>query len=206
MRQASRLTALTSKGPREGTRPNRTWTLRFARSVLPAALVSLGILVAACGNSGSPTTGRSSANTDVTQGLAAERSGQTQQAIKDFQSALTADPTDAVPYYDLGVIYQLYLKQPSQAASEYNKALLANSSYRPAIYNLAIIETASNPQGAIALYQQLLTFNPNDSNVLFNLGLLLHAQGQPTQGQADVSKAVLINPALKSRVPAGISP
>jgi tetratricopeptide (TPR) repeat protein len=169
-------------------------------------LVSLGILVAACGNSGSPTTGRSSANTDVTQGLAAERSGQTQQAIKDFQSALTADPTDAVPYYDLGVIYQLYLKQPSQAASEYNKALLANSSYRPAIYNLAIIETASNPQGAIALYQQLLTFNPNDSNVLFNLGLLLHAQGQPTQGQADVSKAVLINPALKSRVPAGISP
>jgi tetratricopeptide (TPR) repeat protein len=119
---------------------------------------------------------------------------------------LAADPTDAVPYYDLGVIYQLYLKQPSQAAAEYNKALLANSSYRPAIYNLAIIETTSNPQGAIALYQQLLTFNPNDSNVLFNLGLLLHAQGQPTQGQADVAKAVLINPALKSRVPTGITP
>jgi tetratricopeptide (TPR) repeat protein len=205
MRQASKLTALTSREPSENVGPNRTWKLKFARSVLPAALISLGILVAACGNGGSPTP-RSSANTDISQGLTAERSGQTQQAIKDFQSAITADPTDAVSYYDLGVIYQLYVKQPSQAAAEYNKALLANSSYRPAIYNLAIIETASNPQGAIALYQQLLTFNPNDSNVLFNLGLLLHAQGQPTQGQADVSKAVLINPALKNRVPAGITP
>ena len=104
------------------------------------------------------------------------------------------------------MIYQQYVKNLTESANEYNKAILASPSYKPALYNLAIVETASNPQGAISLYQQLLKLNPNDPNVLFNLGLLLHQQGQAAQGQTDVEKAVLINPALKSRVPAGITP
>ena len=48
--------------------------------------------------------------------------------------------------------------------------------------------------------------NPNDSNTLYNLGLLLINQGQSAQGETDVQKAVLINPALKNRVPPGVTP
>jgi tetratricopeptide (TPR) repeat protein len=174
--------------------------------LVPAALLALAVLSAACGG-GSPSPS-SSANSDISKGLSAESAGQTQQAISDFKAAAAANPTDPISYYDLGVIYQQYLKDPTQAASEYNKALLASSSYRPAMYNLAILETSGNPQGAISLYNQLLQSNPNDSNVLFNLGLLLHNAGQTTQAQTDISKAVLINPALKNRIPAnsGITP
>ena len=46
--------------------------------------------------------------------------------------------------------------------------------------------------------------NANDANVNFNLGLLLIAQNQPGPGHADLKKAIQINPALASRVPAGI--
>jgi tetratricopeptide (TPR) repeat protein len=170
---------------------------------IPVALVSVVAVAAACSsNSNSP---RASANASVSQGLRAESSGQPQQAINDFKAAVADDPTDPIPYYDLGVMNQQYLKDPTQAATYYNRAILADPSYRPALYNLAILESPSNPQGAISLYNELLKINPNDSNVLFNVGLLLINQGQKTQGQSDVYKAVAINPALKSRVPPGVT-
>jgi tetratricopeptide (TPR) repeat protein len=177
----------------------------FGRSaLLGAALLALALVAAACSSGGTPT---SAANSDIAHGLSAESSGHTQQAINNFTAAAKADPTNPIPYYDLGVIYQQHLKDPAKAASAYNKAILAGN-YRPAIYNLAILESSSNPLAAANLYQELLKANPNDPNALFNLGLLLHAQGQTAQGQADISKAVLINPALKNRIPAnsGITP
>jgi tetratricopeptide (TPR) repeat protein len=175
-------------------------------SLVPAALLSLSIIASACGE-GSPSP-TATANSDISQGLSAKAAGRLPQAIDDFNAAAAANPTDPIPYYDLGVMYQLVENNPAQAASEYDKALLADASYKPALYNLAILETPSNPAAAISLYNQLLKMNPNDANVLFNLGLLLHSHGQTLQGQADVTKADFLDPALKSRVPAnsGITP
>lgn len=174
--------------------------------VLAAGLLGLSLLAAAC-SGGSPSPA-ASANAEITQGLSAKASGQSRLAINDFKAAAAADPTNPIPYYDLGVMYQQVENNPTQAAIYYNKALLANADYKPALYNLAILETSTEPQSAINLYNQLLTLNPNDPNVLFNLGLLLHAQGQTAQGQADVTKADFLDPALKSRVPAnsGLTP
>jgi tetratricopeptide (TPR) repeat protein len=197
----------TETNPGEIASASRVRKFQCARAmVVPAVLMCVAALAAGCGSgSGSPSNGVA-ANTLIRQGLSAESSGQTQQAISDFTAAVAKNPTSAIAYYDLGVIYQLYLKQPSQAASYYNKAILANPKYHPALYNLAIVETPSNPQAAISLYNQLIQSNPNDSNSLYNLGLLLIHEGQQTQGQADVTKAIFINPALKNRLPAGVSP
>ena len=46
--------------------------------------------------------------------------------------------------YDLGVIYQK-LNNPTAAANYYTKALLVDSTYKPALYNLAIVETTRHP-------------------------------------------------------------
>lgn len=192
--------------PWQLSRRNRR-TSRLARStVLPPALLCVAIFAASC--SGGTPSPSATANADISRGLADKSSGHTQQAIADFNAAVAANPTDPVPYYDLGVMYQQIKNNPAQAVVEYNKAILANPNYRPALFNLAILDTTNNPQAAISLYQQLLRIHANDANVLFNLGLLLHAQGQAAQGQADVQKAVFINPALKSRIPAnsGITP
>ena len=154
----------------------------------------------------SSTSPRVSANQLVQQGLQAQGVGKTTQALSDFQAAIAKDPTNTFAYYDLGVLYQQRLNQPALAATEYRKAILANPTYKPALFNLAIIETQTDPPGAIDLYNQLLRMNPNDANVNFNLGLLLIAQNQQVPGHADLKRAIQLNPALASRVPAGITP
>ena len=184
--------------------PRRGRNFKLPRFALTAALLAIGLLAAAC-SSGSPSTS-SSANALITEGLNAQSHGQTQQAVEDFNAAIAKNPATPIPYYDLGVIYQENLNQPSQAAAAYNKALLADPTYKPALYNLAILDTQGDPLTAINLYQQLLKINPNDSNVLFNLGLLLIAHNSTAEGQADLSKAISISPDLAKRVPAGITP
>jgi tetratricopeptide (TPR) repeat protein len=204
MTPSSMLTAHARAMPsKEDSSPPSSPRLRLTRVLLAPALLLLGLGAVACSSSPSAS---SSADSLVSQGLSAESSGQTQQAVKDFTAALAKEPTNAIAYYDLGVVYQQNLNEPTQAATEYNKALLVNPKYKPAMYNLAIIDTSSDPQAAINLYNQLLALNPNDANVNFNLGLLLISQHQTTQGDADLKKAILISPALAKRVPAGITP
>jgi Tfp pilus assembly protein PilF len=172
-------------------------------SLLLFPLLTVGLLAAGCSSS-SPSAS-SSADSLISQGLSAESHGQTQQALQDFSKAVAQNPSSTIGYYDLGVIYQQQLNEPNQAASEFNKALLADPTYKPALYDLAILETSTNPLSAINLYQQLLKLNPSDPNVLFNLGLLLYAHDSVAQGQADLNKAISIDPSLKSRVPAGVT-
>lgn len=192
----------------EAERPHRSRPRRTTSLILLPALFALALTAAACSSGGSGGSGSasSSAASDITHGLSAQSAGQTQQAISDFKAAVAADPASPIAYYDLGVVYQQDIKNLAEATTEYNKALLADSTYKPAMYNLAIVQTTTDPQGAISTYNQLLKLNANDPNVLFNLGLLLISQGQTAQGQTDVQKAVLISPALKSRVPAGVTP
>jgi tetratricopeptide (TPR) repeat protein len=209
MMRGSLLSARTTETTPEeiGRESSGTKRRHAAATVVSAALACVATVATACGGgTGNSNSASGSANALISQGLRAESSGKTHQAISDFKAAAARNPVSPVAYYDLGVIYQQYLKESSQAASYYNKAILADSSYKPALYNLAILNTASNPLEAVSLYDQLLKMNPNDSNVLFNLGLLLINLGQNAQGEADVQKAVLINPALKSRVPPGVTP
>lgn len=192
--------------PQGNARHGFFWSRLGRFLLLPAGLLSISIFTTACGG-GSPSPS-ASANSDISKGLSAKAAGNSQEAINDFNAAAAANPTSAIPYYDLGVMYQQVLNNPTQAANEYNKAILADANYKPALYNLAILDTSTNPQAAIGLYSQLLKLNPNDPNVLFNIGLLLHSQGQTALGQSDVTKADYLDPALKSRIPAnsGITP
>jgi len=180
---------------------------RLARFLLVPGFLLIALFAAACGSS-SPSAS-SSADSLILQGLKVESQGQTQQALHDFSAAVKEDPTNTIGYYDQGVIYQEYLNNPTQAVVEYNKALSVDPTYKPAMYNLAIIQTSNDPQGAINLYSQLLKLEPNQSKVLFNLGLLLVAQSNPAErlaGHVDLKKAITLDPSLASRLPKGITP
>jgi len=173
---------------------------------LAAGFVFVPLLAAGCSKSSPSTTPAKAADKLVEQGLNAESVGQSAQAVKDFEAATVQNPADTYAYYDLGVIYQTKLNEPTLATDAYQKALLANPKYQPAMFNLAIVQTPTDPQAAINTYNQLLMLNANDANVLFNLGLLLIAQNQPTPGHADLQKAIMLQPSLASRVPKGITP
>jgi tetratricopeptide (TPR) repeat protein len=180
---------------------------RLAKWFLTPALLSLALVAAACSSGPSSNGASSQAGSSVSQGLSAESHGQLQQAMTDFNNAAAQDPTSPIAYYDLGVAYQEQLNNPSKAAQEYNKSLLADPTYKPALYNYAILETSSNPEMAINLYNQLLKINPNDPTVNFNLGLLLIAQNaSSTQGHALLQKAIFLKPSLKTHIPAGVTP
>jgi Flp pilus assembly protein TadD len=142
----------------------------------------------------------------ISQGIHAESAGLSQQALRDFRAAAAADRTDAVPYYELGVLYQERLNEPTQAATAYKKALSLQPKYRAAMFNLAIVDTPGEPQSAINLYNELRLQNPRDANVAFNLGLLLIAQNQPVPGHQLLRNAISLDPALARKVPAGITP
>lgn len=190
------------------TRVRQRAARRLRLSIVPlssvALLVAAPVLLSACTKT--PASPAKMAGNDITKGLKAESAGEVQKALDDFQAATKADPADAYAYYDIGVVEQTKIGNIPQAEAAYQKSLLADSTYTPAMFNLAICETSSDPQGAITEYNDILAIKPKDADTLFNLGLLLIAQNQSTQGHADLSEAIQINPSLASRVPKGITP
>jgi len=176
----------------------RARTTRAAALLAGAAPLLLG---AACG---SGTTGRAS----FQDGLAAQAKGQLDTARADYNQALANDPNNQsgdnkYAYFNLGVMDQQQ-GNSAAASSEYRRALLIDPNFVNAIYNLAIVETPSQPQSAILLYQQILSLKPHDPNTLYNLGLLLYDTGQISQGQALLRQAIQIAPSLSSKLPAGV--
>lgn len=135
--------------------------------------------------------------------------GNDTQARADYQAVIAKDVGNKlglakVAWYDLGVLDQR-LGQSTNAEAEYQQAVELDPSYTSALYNLATIETTTDPKGAIQLYQQILSIEPDNPNSEFNLGLLLYDNGQIAQGRADLNKAIAAAPSLASRVPSGVS-
>lgn len=166
-----------------------------------AGLLGMAFLCASC----SSTSPSATADADVTKGLAAQAEGHLTEAMAQFQAATRANPNDKYAYYDEGVLFQ-QRNEIGNAITAYGQAIQIDPNYKPALWNLAVVNTPKDPVLAETFYQKLLTLNPNDPNVLFNLGLLLFGQGQSALGRLDVQRAITLNPQLAPRVPTGILP
>jgi tetratricopeptide (TPR) repeat protein len=175
---------------------------RASLFLLAPAVLGIALFATSCGNGPSPS---SAADSLVSQGLHAESAGHSHLAATDFRSAAAKNRSDAVPYYELGVLYQR-LHNSTQAAMAYKQALSIDPKYKKAMFNLAVVDTPTQPQAAMNLYNELLLRNPKDAQVNFNLGLLLIAQLQPSPGHELLKHAVTLEPALTKQLPAGITP
>ncbi len=182
----------------EHNQADRPVTLRNSAVRLSLALLAGALIIVGCSSSKKPAT--SAADRLVNQGLQAQQQGNSALAIQDYQAAIKANPLDMYAYYDLGVVYQ-QRNDVANAAAAYQKALLINPNYKSALFNLAVLNTPSSPGTALALYEQLNATDPNDPNVLLNLGLLLRQMGNSAQADSDLAQAVQLNPALASRIP-----
>lgn len=171
--------------------------------VAPIVLAS-AVFIASCGSS-TPPSPSSAAGTLVAKGRQAEAAGRFKAAVADFHAAAAKDHSDAVPLYELGALYQR-LGFPDEAGTAYKQALSIKPKYRNAMFNLAVVDTKSQPQAAENLYNELLLQNPKDAQVDFNLGLLLIAQNQPTPGHQLLKHAIKLDPALAKKLPTGTTP
>jgi tetratricopeptide (TPR) repeat protein len=191
-------------GGNQGIPFRNTTRLAQRAAALAFSLGAAGLLAAACGSS--PTSGNSNktANQLVSAGLAAEKAGNTDEAVADYKAAVAKDSNNVYAHYDLGYIYQ-ERGDSAAAATEYRKALLINPKFVRALYNMGVLEGSSDPALAISYYEQDLALEPRNAAANFNLGVLLYKQGQTAQGVADIETALRLEPSLSADLPAGIT-
>jgi tetratricopeptide (TPR) repeat protein len=176
------------------------WRGRASLRLVILTLI-LALVLGACGSEKmTPAAATSEAQL---RGISAEAQGHTAEALSDYRAALKSDPLSSLAYYDIGVVYQ-HEGDAIDARTNYQKALVIDLIYQSALYNLAIVDTPTDPATAVSLYDQLLGRNAQDATALFNLGLLLSQTGQSAAGDADVAKAIKQDPVLASRVPASV--
>ena len=175
--------------------------------------LSSGLLVAACssGSATSPTTTSVPTLTlqeTLSKAITASTSGNYGTATNLLNQVIAEDPRNSkslgsLALYNLGVVQQQQGKT-SEAIASYKKAVALNPVFTSALYNLAIAETTTNPAAALASYNTILKLKPSDVNSLFNSGLLMYNMGDTTGGSARIKQAIILNPALASRVPASV--
>jgi tetratricopeptide (TPR) repeat protein len=153
------------------------------------------------------TQGGLSTTALIQQGVTASDHGQVLVARARLAAAVEKGPGDVNAPYDLGVLYQQRLHNSVLAARYFSDALRINPNYTPALNDLALVESRSDPKAAIALYNRLMVLSPNSPNVLWHLGLLLvEADSSSSQGHADLQQALSQDPGLASQTPAGVTP
>lgn len=141
----------------------------------------------------------------MNEGLSAQTEGNNTLATSDYLSVIAQNPSNSqnlttYAYYNLGVINTAE-GNTSVAIGYYNQSISSDPKYLPALFNLAVVETSSNPTGALTEYNAILAIKPKDANTLFNAGLLNDQLGNVALAKTEVKEAIKEAPSLASRVP-----
>ena len=128
-------------------------------------------------------------------GIDQANSGKTDEAVNTFTNVLALDPSNVLANYDLGVIAQAR-SQTQDALSYYSAALKANPNFTPAMYNKAIIIEATDPDAAMALYQQIVQINPKAATSFYRLGKLYEKAGDAAKAKEAIATAIALDPTL----------
>lgn len=173
----------------------------FWRGVL-VALVAL-LALSGCGDD-KPTAKK--VDETLQRGLAAHVAGDTEKALDLYDDVLEADPGNKFALYNIGLIKQ-NAGDKAEAERRYRATIAVDPNYGPALFNLAIIrfEAGANDE-AIDLYRRVIAINPKDANAHLNLGFALKAVGKQAEGDRELTTAVKLDPALRSRIPAKAAP
>jgi len=181
---------------------SRTKLLRpVRRGLVLTVTVAVAMGVAGCGparhSSSPPATVTPTTNAGAVQALLQEGISQAQakmldQATTTFKNVLLLSPKNVYALYNLGVIDQTE-KNTAGALSYYNRALNADSTYTPAMYNMAIILESTNLDAALALYQKIVVINPKASTAYLRMAFVYAKQGQTVKAHEARAKAIALD-------------
>ncbi len=149
------------------------------------------------------TGGGTSAQDLLQSAIRAQDRGELGTAFESYHAVIDKDSTNFYAYYDLGLI-DATQGRIDTAVTEYRTAIFYNSTYTPAMFNLAGLLRRDHPADAVALYRQVLSFKPGDAKTEFNLGVLLVQTGSMAEGRADVTRAIQSDPSLNAQLPPGL--
>ena len=130
--------------------------------------------------------------------------GDLSAAAEAFGAALGLVPDDAQSLFNLGTV-RTAQGDPAAAVVLLERALTADPSLVDAQYNLGVAAAAAGDAvTAQRAYEAVLRARPDDANATWNLGLLLYEDGQTGRARDLLRRAVAIDPALATRLPADV--
>ena len=154
------------------------------------------LALAACGGGTAPTKAADPAADALARGIAAHNANKIDEATKAYFETLSTDPKNKFAFYNLGQIARV---QDRLAIAEgyYRSALESDASYGPALFGLGVVRQAFNavPE-AIDLYRRDIAVEPNNAAAHYNLGILLRIQGKTAEGDAEIARAMQLDPQL----------
>lgn len=166
--------------------------------LLPVLLLAS---ILACDRSASDPTVEGTASTRdlIAQGIADQKAGRLDEAAAAYRLVIAREPTNKFAYFNLGLIAQTR-GDLTQAETLYEQALEVDENFTPAMFNLAIIVTKSQPFRAIKLYRRLLEIDRSNAEAFLNLGYVLEDQGKLNAARKAIRRAIELEPSLRERI------
>ncbi|MCX5068806.1 tetratricopeptide repeat protein [Micromonospora lupini] len=133
-------------------------------------------------------------------GVEQGQAGNLDAAKATFEKVLDADVNNKFAWFNLGFIAQSR-NQNDEAISSYDKALAADASYKPALYNKAIALESTEPTKSVDIYRKVLSIDNKASTAYLRLGMLLSQSGDTAEARNAFSAAIRLDKRLASSVP-----
>ena len=133
-------------------------------------------------------------NAHVNVGLALDKQGNLEAAIREYREALRLNPNNDLAHYNLGMA--LDDKGDLQGAiGEYTEALRLNPGNENAHNNLgSALYKKGSVDAAIAQYREGLRLNPENDSAHYNLAIALGTKGNLDEAIAETRAALRLDP------------
>ncbi|MGC4749597.1 tetratricopeptide repeat protein [Micromonospora sp. DT201] len=134
-------------------------------------------------------------------GVEQGQAGNIDAAKATFEKVVAAEADNKFAWFNLGFIAQSR-NQADEAVDNYDKALAADASYKPALYNKAIALEGKAPTTSIEIYRKVVSIDDKSSTAYLRLGMLLSQSGDDAAARNAFQSAIRLDKGLTSAVPA----
>jgi tetratricopeptide (TPR) repeat protein len=169
---------------------------RALRSAFALPLILAFAVVCGGGPGATSTKPADPAADALARGIAAHNANKLDEATKDYFEVLFNDPKNKFAFYNLGQIARIQ-NRLAIAEGYYRSAIEIDGNYAPALFGLGVVRQALNAtQEAIDLYRKTISVDANNAAAHYNLGILLRLQGKTAEGDAEIARAIQLDPTL----------
>ncbi|MDB5605710.1 MAG: tetratricopeptide repeat protein [Bradyrhizobium sp.] len=178
---------------------------RFGRTAAPVALIAIALcgcsinlesLTSRPDNDASPKAAPANkdAQTDTMHGEALARSGKTEEALVEFDKAITLDPHNSEALYNRGLIYQGE-KQHQLAIDDFTAANgLMPQRAEPLLGRAVSYLALDKAKEAAADLDEAVQADPQNEQIWMTRGLAYERLGDKTKAAGCYSRAINIRP------------
>jgi tetratricopeptide (TPR) repeat protein len=129
------------------------------------------------------------------RGVAFNRIGRVDAALRDFNRAIALNPTYYEAYYNRGIVFEKSGRL-DRALQEYDEAIALNPLYQEAYFNRGMVfEKTGQRDEAIRNFKRVLALDPSNYEASINLGVLYAEAGKTDEALAYLNDAIGTYPA-----------